>query len=109
MARITNKNLQSFFKLYNEKFFEDQIDSRYTVKFQEIEDDGLHIPGTKEIIINADLRRHPDMAVLVLFHEMAHASLPEYIGHSCDQGAHGMLFQARLAELFKKGAYDGIL
>lgn len=108
MARITNKDLQRLFNINNHRYFEDQIDSGYTVKFEKSQDDGFHIPSVKKISINADLRRHPDLALLVLLHEMAHASLPEYRGAE-DQNTHGMLFQAKLVELFNKGAYDGIL
>ena len=109
MARISNKDLQAIFKIYNERFFDGKIDEHYTVKFEPMrDDDGLHIPGAKEILISARLRLHPDLATFVLLHEMAHASLPGYIGHAND-GHHGMRFQAKLDELYQKGAYDGLL
>jgi hypothetical protein len=109
LPRISNKDLQAIFKIYNERFFDGQISEDYLVKFEPMrEDDGLHIPGAMEILINSDLKRHPDLATFILLHEMAHASLPDYVGHAND-GHHGMRFQAKLNELYQKGAYDGLL
>src|SRR5258708_923263 len=109
MPRITNKDLQAAFTLYNERFFDNRISKRYKILFKDMpDDDGYHIVGDQEIWINSDFRRHPDIATFVLIHEMAHADLPEYIGApGSDQ--HGMRHHAKLDELYKMGAYDGLL
>ena len=106
---MTNKELKDRFVTMNERFFNNSIGLGYKVQFADIEDDGDHTPSEKLIRINKDLKSHPDLADVVLLHEMAHASLPDYVGCEVSGAAHGMRFMAKLDELYKKGAYDAIL
>ena len=109
MAKITCKELQSTFRIYNERFFDGKLPDDYVVRFERMrDDDGQHLPGPREILINADFRNHPDIAIFILLHEMVHAALPDYIGQKSDEH-HGMQFQAKVWELIKLGAYDGLL
>jgi len=105
---LTNKDLREQFLIFNNKFFGGRISTSYKVRFAEIEDDGQELSDAREIRINAHLRWHPDLMCVVLLHEMAHADLPEYVGYKHDEG-HGMRFQAKLDELYRLGAYDGLL
>lgn len=109
MSRLTNRDLKNFFRVMNNRFFNGEISQRYTVRFKRMKDDGLHIPSNREIFINEDFRAHGDVAWVILVHEMAHAALhPSYIGHKHD-GGHGTRFHAKIDELYKLGAYDGLL
>jgi predicted SprT family Zn-dependent metalloprotease len=107
--KMTNKTLQQTFHYLNERFFDGRIPDDYKVYFKKMrEDDGLHYQGPREIAINADFKSHPDVATLVLLHELAHADLPDYIGQKSEEH-HGMQFQAKIWDLIKKGAYEGLL
>ena len=74
---------------------------------EETDLNGSQSPG--EIELDSSLRiAGADYIQIVLLHEMIHADLPNYIGNM-DDTHHGMLFQARIVELFNKGGYDGVL
>ena len=109
--KITNKHLQDFFIGFNKRFFDSRISNKTKVRFEDTEDsDGLSFISEREIWIHEDLKDHPDLAMFVLIHEMAHMDpeLDTYIG-SKGQEDHGMRFQAKIDELYKAGAYDGLL
>jgi len=108
----TNNDLRNFFIVANARFFDNRIDPSYTIAFKRMRNDGEHIPTTKTILINSDFKKHGDMAFIVVLHEMAHADLHGYIGYEDKTGrgnGHGMRYQAKLDELYKLGAYDGLL
>jgi hypothetical protein len=104
---MNNKDLQKIFKLMNKRFFAERIPDM-TVKFGDIEDDGICTPD--EIIINKDLKGHSDYAIITLLHEMVHADVNNdgYIGYEND-GGHHTRFYAGIDRLYKAGAYEGLL
>ena len=106
MRTIGNRDLKKAFAHLNKRFFNNELPEDCIVRFKDIEDDGEQLPN--EINIHSDFRRHPDVATLTLLHEMAHLSLPFYKGQEQD-GGHGSQFQAKIWELVKAGAFDGLL
>jgi Zn-dependent peptidase ImmA (M78 family) len=115
----SNKRLREIFEILNERFFENKIPMRLTVRFatdKEVEkSDGTHRDGRGmyrpgEIFIHRNLRTHPDLATIVLIHEMAHAVLHEegYIGYKQD-GGHSIRFHAEIDRLYKAGIFEGLL
>ena len=116
---MTDKALREFFEILNVRFFQNSIPMCLNIRFasdRELKNsDGNHRDGpgmltVGEILIHNDLRYHPDLACLVLIHEMCHAELHEsgYIGYEHD-GGHGSLWHARMVELFKAGIFEGLL
>jgi len=110
---MTNKELQAAFKRLNKRFFDNRIQLPSTaVQFGDIEDcdgaDGIELGD--EIFIHNDFKRHPDMAILVLMHEMVHADLRQdgYIGYENDAG-HGVRFKGGIDRLYRAGAFDDLL
>jgi len=110
MVIWSNRDLQSSFRLLNKRFFNSACPTTTVCKFVDPEDidyDDGESSG-EEIWINSDLRRHPDLCLIVLLHEMTHVAQPDYIGWPKEE-RHGSLNQALIGELYKKGAYDGLL
>ena len=75
-------------------------------------EEGTYCRGDNEIIIDYTLARHPDLACIVVLHELAHCSLG--VGDTEYKGIppffdHGPRFQAELVRLFLAGAYDQLL
>lgn len=111
MKKMTNKELQKIFKRLNDRFFAGRIRDM-GVRFANDDDcqecDGLCT--SDDIFIHDTLRRHPDLACLVLLHEMIHADLYQdgYIGHESD-GGHHTRFYAGIDRLYKAGAFEGLL
>jgi hypothetical protein len=111
MRKMTDKQLQNEFFMLNERFFDDKL------PYIEVRFGGNH-PGTdghfdmskNEIHLSVGLRNFPNLLMIVLIHEMAHASMAiqGYRGYPGD-GGHGGLFQVELDRLYKAGAYDSIL
>ncbi len=110
MAAVTNKELRSEYRRLNERFFGGSLPEDTTVRFGDLEDeDEDGYCAEDEIVIDKDLRKHGDLASIILLHEMTHLSLgPSYRGYPSDDG-HGMRFQAEIVRLFEAGAYDGLL
>jgi len=108
---MTNKILQKSFNILNKRFFQGRLNGAI-VKFGDCGEDGKadgeHTSG--EITISSDFKRHPDMALLTLLHEMVHADLDRegYIGYVSD-GGHHTRFYAGIDRLYKAGAYEGLL
>jgi len=108
---MTDKQLQKEFHLLNEQFFDDKL-PWINVDF------GGNLPGTdghfdmtrNEIHLSPGLRNFPNLLLIVLLHEMAHANMAHrgYRGYPGD-GGHGGLFQVELDRLYKAGAYDNLL
>lgn len=106
---MTNKELQRLFEEYNERFFDGRL-SGVIVKFEKLRKyDGLY-RFRGEIAVHKSLRSHPELAKIVLLHEMVHADLMKggYIGHTEDTG-HGTHFHVGIDRLYKVGAYEGLL
>jgi len=111
--RLSNKDLQSFYKIINKRFYNNALPADIVVRFDDADemedhDEGEYIEADKQILIHKDFRRHPDVAMMVLVHETAHVALPEYVGWT-DKDEHGHRFEALIGELYRKGAYDGLL
>lgn len=108
---MTNKSLRSAFDVLNKRFFENRICEDIIVRFGDNEDcegcDGLHTGA--EIVIHEDFKKHGDVALLVLLHEMEHADLHQdgYIGYKNE--SHHIRFHAGIDRLYKAGAYEGLL
>lgn len=106
---VSLKQLKIFYDELNERFFNNDLPKRATVKFSDMEEDGLCTCSEKLIEIHKDLQRHPDLMIVVLLHEMGHLKLSDdYVGMPTT-ASHGMRFQAELVRLFKAGAYDNVL
>ena len=110
---MTNKDLQKHFKLLNECFFNNRLES-IKVSFGEFEKDdsmdGVYDLGDRHIFLIAGLKEFPNFLTTVLLHEMAHADLDlrGYRGYPSD-GGHGGAFQVELDRLYRAGAYEGLL
>jgi hypothetical protein len=109
MKNTTDKKLRQEFDKIDERFFDNRLDL-INVQFKDIAPDGMYNMNTGEITIDSKLRKHLTLVLIVLLHEMAHASLDlqGYRGYREDDG-HGMLFQAELDRLYRAGAFDGLL
>jgi len=109
--RMTNKDLKALFLIFNDRFFNSEIKENYSVRFGDKEecDDAEGLCTDDEIFINEDFKSHPDMAILVLGHEMSHAVIRKrgYRGH--DDDGHSILFHAEIDRLYKAGFYEGLL
>lgn len=101
---MTSKQLTAMFDRLNKKWFDGRLHAK--VAFADLSDvwsDGAFEDGRIEID-NPLKHIGDDLVEIVMLHEMVHAELsPEY------QNAHGMRFQARIAELIRQGAYDTLL
>src|SRR4029077_12551404 len=108
----TNKGLRAIFDLINEKFFEGKIPSSTIVRFAKILDDGrcLH-SDPQQILINRGLRYFPDLSIIVLIHEMAHAYLHTqgYVGWDLADKGHQLRFFSEIDRLYRAGCYEGLL
>src|SRR5690348_6724843 len=106
---MTNAELGKLYNLLNERFFGDKLpkDQRVSYSLLSDNDDG-EFDG--DIAIHKDLKRSDSFTTIVLLHEMVHLELTMdgYAGYERD-GQHGLRFQARIWELVKAGAYDGLL
>jgi hypothetical protein len=109
MKNTTDKKLRQQFDKIDERFFDNRLDL-INVQFKDIVPDGMYDMRTGEITIDSKLRKHITLVLIVLLHEMAHASLDlqGYRGYHED-GGHGGLFQAELDRLYRAGAFDGLL
>jgi hypothetical protein len=103
---FSNKSLQMFFKVFNERYFGKKIPAM-RVRFGKIKDEG-HFRQDR-IIINSLLRKFPDLASLVLLHEMNHAYLEANGYNGIMDGGHSIVFHVGIDRLYKAGAYEGIL
>jgi hypothetical protein len=112
MARMSNKDLQMAYATLNERFFDNRLDPEVKVLFDnELYDDGGEgefCKSERTIRIDSGLRKYPDYATATLLHEMVHVEYPNHVSYENDSG-HGMVFKARIVDLFNRGAYDGIL
>ena len=101
-------SLRRWFNWYNKKYFANSLphDTRLLWSVQ----NSTHAYMVdKSIHMDPMLAAYPRYMRIVLLHEMAHADLPDYIGNKDMDAEHGPLHQARIVELFKAGAYDGLL
>jgi hypothetical protein len=110
---INNKDLSKSYKVFNHLFFDGRIRVLpENVRFASNEDcdkcDGIY--DGEEILINEDLKRSGDYAMITLLHEMVHADIRQngYIGYEHD-GGHHVLFYAGIDRLYRAGAYEGLL
>jgi len=103
---FSNKNLQMFFKIFNRRYFGNKIPAMH-VRFGKIKEEGLF--REDGIIVNSGLRRFPDLASLVLLHEMNHAYLEANGYNGVMDGGHSTIFHVGIDRLYKAGAYEGIL
>lgn len=112
MARLTNKDLKILYGTLNQRFFDGRLDPKVKVSFDdELYDDGgegEYVIAERRIRIDSGLRRYPDFATIALLHEMIHVEYPKHFSYPNTQ-SHGMVFHARMADLFSRGAYDGLL
>ena len=106
---MTNSDLRSLYRQLNGRFFNDRCPKDLKVSFSVLRDDD-GICTDDDIQISSKLKGHGTMVAIVLLHEMVHVELgyDGYVGYPKD-GMHAMRFQARLWELVKAGAYDGLL
>lgn len=111
--KMTDKELQTVYRRLNKRFFDNRIQLRAKyISFGDAEDcdgaDGIELGD--EIFIHESLRVHPDLAILVLLHEMVHADLRQdgYVGYEHDAG-HGVRFKGGIDRLYRAGAYDDLL
>jgi hypothetical protein len=109
---IGNQRLRKAFNFLNDRFFNSRIPGNTIVKFARIPDDGQHImeDGSSVILIDRSLQRHPDLATVVLIHEMIHADLriAGYVGYSAEH-SHDVIFYAAQHRLYLAGIYEGLL
>lgn len=111
---ITDRDLRLILLHIDKTFFDNKLPNLLKIKFVKNlwhageRCDGVFHPGDMVISIDNDLRYHPDLCHIVVVHECAHAALPNYKGDLIDKH-HGMLFHAKLVELFNLGAYDSVL
>jgi|HubBroStandDraft_2_1064218.scaffolds.fasta_scaffold123826_2 hypothetical protein len=109
---IGNQRLRKAFDFLNDRFFNSRIPGNTIVKFARIPDDGqCHMDdGSAVILIDRSLQKHPDLATVVLIHEMIHADLRHagYIGYSAEH-CHDIMFYAAQHKLYLAGIYEGLL
>ena len=107
----TNAHLRAAFREINRNYFNNLLQEPRTLAFEKMDDDGKTQWMTSGLVymkIHQDFRYHPDVARLVLTHEMIHLGLGiQYMGDL--NGNHGMRFQAEKVRLFNEGAYDTVL
>ena len=108
---LTTKDLRNAYENFNDGFFDSRIKiPKNRVSFGDKEEcDGCEGLCSRDgyIFINRELRKHADLAFIVLLHEMTHAVLFQqgYIGHE-HHGGHSQLFHAELHRLYLAGAYE---
>jgi hypothetical protein len=107
----TNLHLRAAFREINKNYFDNLLQEPRTLIFEKMDEDGRTqwmMSGLVIMKIHNDFRHHPDVARLVLTHEMTHLGLGiQYKGDR--DGSHGMRFQAEKVRLFNEGAYDTVL
>ena len=112
MPRCSNKLLRDFFDCANQIYFDNRLLDSSIITFGKIKEDGIckNVGGVTKITIHEDLRKHPDLAFVVVLHEMLHADLfhTGYRGREHIEG-HGTLFHAGIDRLYKAGAFEGLI
>lgn len=112
---MTDRDLQLVLIHIDKIYFDCKLPSQLNIKFvKNLWDGGEKCDGTFDynkmvISIDNNLRYHPDLCHIVVAHESVHAALPDYKGDGLTTRVHGMLFQAKIVELFNLGCYDGVL
>lgn len=117
-----DKWLEKSFRKLNHQFFNNEIPGSLRVAF--VKDCGVWSENNKNfsrceayfdamrdaIFVDDLLKGFPNLVMLDLIHEMAHAKLffQGYRGYPSDEG-HGTQFQAEIVRLIRIGAYDGLL
>lgn len=116
MRPLSNKNLNKIVHHLCQDFFP-KISNIPRASFGVIEEeegktDGEYESSENRIIIDRSLACHPDLTILVVMHELAHAELcvgdTVYTGHD-PLFDHGQRFGAIIVRLFEAGAYDNLL
>jgi hypothetical protein len=104
--------LKGLFRHLNHVFFDCRIPKSTTVCFTGMKDDGQTESegGVYHIRVHKDLIKHPDLATIVLLHEMVHADLRVcgYVGYDHLEG-HSTLFHAGIHKLWTLGAFETLL
>jgi hypothetical protein len=107
-----NQWLLKMFDEMNYNFFNCRIPKSTTVSFAKIKHDGVtkYNRGVSTILIHRDLIKHPDLAAIILLHEMNHADLhvSGYTGYEHLNG-HSTLFHAGIDRIYRQGAYESLL
>jgi hypothetical protein len=67
------------------------------------------LSGIVTLSIHRDFRHHPNVAKMVLMHEMIHIHLGLKYATGGDDSGHGMRFAAEKVRLFNEGAFDTVL
>lgn len=112
---MTDRDLQLILIHIDKTYFDEKLPDMLRIKFvKNLYNrgewcDGTFDPSTMLISIDNNLRFHPNLCHIVVLHECAHVALPNYKGDGLITKDHGMLFQAKLVELFNQGAYDEVL
>lgn len=103
-----NGALRIIYNHFNKEYFGGKLIVPEKLQFvPNLSDDGhtsYRSSGTVWVSIHNDLRKHLDMASIVLLHEMVHV----FLGYDY-QGQHGMRFQSEIHRLFLAGAYDKVI
>ena len=107
--RMSNQELKKFYLHLNKEFFSNKLDKKMKLRFADDlkdEDDNIELNGCQEgdeIVLDSSLKLGSmEYIQIILLHEMCHAALPHDVNH-------GIVFQAKIVELFNKGAYDYLL
>jgi hypothetical protein len=108
----TDKKLRGVFNIFNEKYFEGKIRDNIEIRYGNNEDcencDGL--ASCDFIYVHEDFKRHPDMGLIILLHEMQHCHmLQKGYNDWKEEGGHHMLFYAGIDRIYKMGGYEGLL
>jgi hypothetical protein len=111
MKPLTDRWLKKTYDSINRDCFDGCLARPAVLRFAKLgnHDEGVcrfFDDGTIHIYIDRFLQKHPNLAEMILIHEMAHQRLGSAYTRS---GGHGMRFQAELVRLFETGAYDELL
>lgn len=105
MKQMSDKELRKTFRIINQNYFFGAVQEPDEICFKKIKDDGrTRLVHPSYIYINSDFKRHPDMACIVLGHEMIHCALGDsYLEE------HGFRFGAEVCRLWEMGFYEALL
>lgn len=114
---MTEKRLKEVWRIFNQAFFDSELIEPDVLQFRKMpKHDGLFQKKSvkSEVIsslwINKDFQTHPDVAVMVMLHEMIHQKMEDHRSCMREHDEHcSYRWGAEVTRLFNIGAYQGLL